>query len=191
MPIVASSLPRATAVAEMPAPALAPEPQPAPAADEAEPDATTQELFEGRPVLPRTRHRDRPHTVLGAAATDVPFLVLAAIVALVSVIAVIWAVGIAVAESRGTNAAGIDGTTPVATAPAATASLSTAEATPRATPLGPVVPYVVRAGDTLRSLAHTFYGDEEEWRRILAANRDQIPNPDVLQVGTRLLIPAG
>ena len=49
--------------------------------------------------------------------------------------------------------------------------------------------YVVRAGDTLRSIAVTVYGDEERWNEIYRANRTTIRNPDELKVGTSLVIP--
>ena len=49
--------------------------------------------------------------------------------------------------------------------------------------------YVVRAGDTLRSIALRAYGNEERWRRIYRANRALIRDPDVLVVGTTLTIP--
>ena len=49
--------------------------------------------------------------------------------------------------------------------------------------------YVVRAGDTLRSIALRAYGNEERWRRIFRANRALIRDPDVLKVGTSLVIP--
>ena len=51
--------------------------------------------------------------------------------------------------------------------------------------------YVVEAGDTLRSIALERYGDSEQWTRIYQANRALIgPNPDALQTGMRLRIPA-
>jgi hypothetical protein len=49
--------------------------------------------------------------------------------------------------------------------------------------------YVVRAGDTLRSIARSVYGNEGRWREIYRANRASIRNPDVLVVGTTLTIP--
>jgi nucleoid-associated protein YgaU len=49
--------------------------------------------------------------------------------------------------------------------------------------------YTVVAGDTLRSIAQRFYGDENQWQRIFNANRDQISNPDVISVGWVLTIP--
>jgi nucleoid-associated protein YgaU len=50
-------------------------------------------------------------------------------------------------------------------------------------------PYAVKAGDTLRSIAQGFYGDENQWSRIFNANRDQIDDPDVISVGWILRIP--
>lgn len=52
--------------------------------------------------------------------------------------------------------------------------------------------YTVEPGDTLQTIAQRVYGDPDLWQRIYAANRDLIgPNPDALQAGTRLRIPAG
>lgn len=51
-------------------------------------------------------------------------------------------------------------------------------------------PYVVQQGDTLTSISLRFYGRASLWRRIYDANRDVIPDPNALKVGTRLLIPA-
>ena len=51
--------------------------------------------------------------------------------------------------------------------------------------------YVVQPGDTMRSIAQQVYGDAEQWPRIYDANRDIIgPDPDALQVGMRLRVPA-
>lgn len=49
--------------------------------------------------------------------------------------------------------------------------------------------YTVKSGDTLRKIAQRFYGDEMKWHAIRDANRDQLPNPDNIQVGQRLTIP--
>ncbi|MBM2810684.1 MAG: Peptidoglycan-binding lysin domain protein [Chloroflexi bacterium] len=49
--------------------------------------------------------------------------------------------------------------------------------------------YTVRAGDTLTSIADQFYGDASDWRQIFEANRDHLPGPDALVVGTSLRIP--
>src|SRR5215203_349201 len=52
-----------------------------------------------------------------------------------------------------------------------------------------LVQYTVVAGDTLRKIAQQFYGDEAQWPRIFNANRDQIDDPDKIQVGQVLRIP--
>lgn len=49
--------------------------------------------------------------------------------------------------------------------------------------------YHVQRGDTLWSLANKFYGDSKHWRRILAANRNRVPDPRNLPVGIKLIIP--
>jgi hypothetical protein len=49
--------------------------------------------------------------------------------------------------------------------------------------------YVVRAGDTLRSIAARLYGDERRWSDLYQANRKAIDNPDALDVGTTLTVP--
>lgn len=50
--------------------------------------------------------------------------------------------------------------------------------------------YTVQGGDNMRKIAQRFYGDEMQWKRIWEANKDKIPNPDVVRVGTQLTIPA-
>lgn len=49
--------------------------------------------------------------------------------------------------------------------------------------------YVVRDGDTLGSIARRFYGDENQFRRIVEANRDRIDDEDRLEIGSELRIP--
>lgn len=49
--------------------------------------------------------------------------------------------------------------------------------------------YHVQTGDTLWGLANRFYGDSKHWRRILAANRNRVPDPRTLPVGIKLIIP--
>ena len=49
--------------------------------------------------------------------------------------------------------------------------------------------YQVRKGDTLYRLARQFYSDQARWRDIWSANRNRVPNPDQLNVGTKLIIP--
>ena len=49
--------------------------------------------------------------------------------------------------------------------------------------------YVVQKGDTLYGLARQFYSDQSRWRDIWEANRNRVPDKNVLPVGTRLIIP--
>jgi nucleoid-associated protein YgaU len=52
--------------------------------------------------------------------------------------------------------------------------------------------YVVQSGDTLRSIAQQLYGDAELWPRLYEQNRAVVgPDPNTLQPGMRLKIPAG
>ncbi|MEM8534854.1 MAG: peroxidase family protein [Chloroflexota bacterium] len=55
----------------------------------------------------------------------------------------------------------------------------------------PVMPrvYTVQPGDTLRSIAQSFYGDESRWTEIFEANQDQISDPGVIFPGQILTIP--
>jgi nucleoid-associated protein YgaU len=49
--------------------------------------------------------------------------------------------------------------------------------------------YTVKTGDTLIKLSRKFYGNSSGWLRIYEANRESIPNPNAIAVGTRLKIP--
>jgi len=50
--------------------------------------------------------------------------------------------------------------------------------------------YKVKAGDTLSKISKEFYGSPNEYMKIFEANRDQLANPDKIQVGQELKIPA-
>ena len=50
--------------------------------------------------------------------------------------------------------------------------------------------YTVQAGDTLSKIAQRYYGDASQYTRIFEANRDQLQNPDRIQVGQKLVIPS-
>ena len=50
--------------------------------------------------------------------------------------------------------------------------------------------YTVKAGDTLSKISQQFYGEANQYRRIAEANRDQISDPDKIQPGMKLRIPA-
>jgi nucleoid-associated protein YgaU len=80
--------------------------------------------------------------------------------------------------------------TPSASAPSADATPGvTAQPTRRQPTPVPMRTYVVRRGDTLRSIAARFYGDESDWRRIYRVNRDRLRSPTDLRVGMELRIP--
>ncbi|MBP1636705.1 MAG: LysM domain protein [Acidobacteria bacterium] len=49
--------------------------------------------------------------------------------------------------------------------------------------------YTVKSGDTLSKLAKHFYGDAQRYPAIFEANRDQLKDPDKIQVGQKLKIP--
>ena len=66
-------------------------------------------------------------------------------------------------------------------------SSSTAPA-PAATPANRT--YTVVAGDSLSKIAKKKYGHANDWNRIYEANKDLIKNPDVIQIGWKLKIPA-
>jgi len=49
--------------------------------------------------------------------------------------------------------------------------------------------YEVKGGDNLSKISKQFYGDANEYMRIFYANRDQLKDPDKIQVGQKLVIP--
>ena len=49
--------------------------------------------------------------------------------------------------------------------------------------------YEVKSGDNLSKISKQFYGDANEYMRIFYANRDQLKDPDKIQVGQKLNIP--
>lgn len=49
--------------------------------------------------------------------------------------------------------------------------------------------YVVRAGDTLASIAQQFYGNYNDWPRIFLANKTVVANANSIYPGERLQIP--
>ncbi len=50
--------------------------------------------------------------------------------------------------------------------------------------------YTVKSGDTLSKISKEVYGDSNEYMRIFYANRDKLKDPDKIQVGQELNIPA-
>ena len=50
--------------------------------------------------------------------------------------------------------------------------------------------YTVKSGDTLSRIAKEFYGDANAYHRIFEANRDKLTDPNKINVGQVLNIPA-
>lgn len=50
--------------------------------------------------------------------------------------------------------------------------------------------YTVESGDNLSKISKQFYGNANRWREIFEANRDQLDDPDRIQPGQVLKIPA-
>jgi nucleoid-associated protein YgaU len=50
--------------------------------------------------------------------------------------------------------------------------------------------YTVKPGDSLSKIAKNKYGNAGLWKTIFEANQDRIKNPDLIQVGWELKIPA-
>jgi nucleoid-associated protein YgaU len=50
--------------------------------------------------------------------------------------------------------------------------------------------YTVRPGDSLSKIAKQFYGDANQYMRIFDANQDQLDDPNKIQAGQELSIPA-
>ena len=50
--------------------------------------------------------------------------------------------------------------------------------------------YTVQKGDTLSHIAQHHYGKASKWHAIFDANRDQLDNPDLIQPGQVLKLPA-
>jgi nucleoid-associated protein YgaU len=61
---------------------------------------------------------------------------------------------------------------------------------PQAPPAPEPQRYTVAKGDSLSKIARKYYGDASQWRRIFEANREQIEDPDLIQPGWQLVIPA-
>ena len=50
--------------------------------------------------------------------------------------------------------------------------------------------YTIKPGDNLSKISNQFYGDANEYMRIFYANRDKLKDPDKIQAGQQLVIPA-
>ena len=49
--------------------------------------------------------------------------------------------------------------------------------------------HTIREGETLSGISREYYGSENEWQKILAANRNVIKDANKLKPGTKLIIP--
>lgn len=68
-----------------------------------------------------------------------------------------------------------------------------ASAPPVAAPAAPAAAqqtYTVQGGDTLSKIAKQFYGNANAYMKIFEANKDQLKDPDKIQIGQVLKIPA-
>jgi LysM repeat protein len=82
---------------------------------------------------------------------------------------------------------------PPQTAPQASQTASTQPASApaqQAMPVGTSEAYTVQKGDTLSKIAKQFYGNPNEYMRIFEANKDQLKDPDKIQIGQVLRIPS-
>src|SRR5262245_8108146 len=50
--------------------------------------------------------------------------------------------------------------------------------------------YTVKPGDTLSKISKQFYGNANDYMRIFNANKDKLTDPDSIQIGQELKIPA-
>jgi nucleoid-associated protein YgaU len=57
-------------------------------------------------------------------------------------------------------------------------------------PVSSMKTYTVQSGDTLSTISREFLGDPNEYMRIFEANTDQLQDPDNVQPGQVLKIPA-
>ena len=50
--------------------------------------------------------------------------------------------------------------------------------------------YTVQSGDTLSAISKQFYGDSRQYMKIFDANKDKLKDPNKIQPGQELIIPA-
>jgi nucleoid-associated protein YgaU len=61
---------------------------------------------------------------------------------------------------------------------------------PQPAPPAPVEQkYTVVSGDSLSKIAKHFYGDANKYMKIFEANKDQLDDPNTIQIGQELVIP--
>jgi nucleoid-associated protein YgaU len=73
-----------------------------------------------------------------------------------------------------------------------TANISIDSSLPQPAPAGGGArrTYTVQPGDSLSTIAKHFYGNASDYMRIFDANKDKLNNPNRIQVGQELVIPA-
>lgn len=72
----------------------------------------------------------------------------------------------------------------------AAAAQATSTSTPPPTEAPKTATYTVQKGDSLSKISKQVYGDAGQYMKIFNANRDQLSDPDKIQVGQVLKIPA-
>jgi hypothetical protein len=70
-----------------------------------------------------------------------------------------------------------------------TVTLSTQPVRAASAPASQEVQHEVLPGDCLHLIAGYYYGDARLWGRIWKANKESVRNPDVLALGTVLVVP--
>ena len=49
--------------------------------------------------------------------------------------------------------------------------------------------HLIKPGETLSSIATTYYGHPDAWKYVYAHNRHELPNPNQLPIGKLIVIP--
>ncbi len=62
--------------------------------------------------------------------------------------------------------------------------------TSQTSPPAPAQTHTVAKGDTLSAIARHYLGKATDWPKIFEANRDQLNDPDRIQIGQVLKIPS-
>ena len=121
---------------------------------------------------------------LSVATADLGFRLAVAVILALAIATLVWMLHLS-PSNRGAASSLAAVATPSAEQQVQAVHPSAPAPSPNAAPTF----YLVRSGDTLRSIARQLYADETAWEAIYAANRAAIANPDSLVVGTRLTIP--
>lgn len=76
---------------------------------------------------------------------------------------------------------------PATPAPVTTAAPASIEAA--AAKLPELLHYTVKAGQTLRDVAQELLGDRRRWQEVARANKDKLPDPDLIREGMDIVFP--